>query len=409
MSRSSLAKLPIHYGWIIMCAGTLCLFACLGLGRFSLGMLLPSMGEALHLTYSEMGFISTANLMGYLVAVLLSSKIMQIIGARNLISMALVLVGLSMILIYRAESMITITFLYVLTGIGSAMANVPIMALITTWFASHMRGRAAGFVITGNGFAIILSGTLIPYLNTLHTDGWRTSWLTLGIIVLFCASICYLTLRNSPADTGLLPVGSTHHAPVKQPASPASRLPIRSKIVLHCAAVYFLYGFTYVIYVTFIVTAMIQDHGYAESTAGTLWSWAGILSLLSGPLFGTFSDKFGRKAGLMAVFSLQAAAYLLVALPLPDICLFLSVCCYGIVAWSIPTIITALVADYAGHQRVAAIFGFVTFIFGIGQISGPYLAGILAEKSGSFSSSFLMTSCMALIAIFISFLLPKNK
>ncbi|MCK5194760.1 MAG: MFS transporter, partial [Desulfobulbaceae bacterium] len=48
----------IHYGWYVIAAGTLSIFAGLGLGRFALGMLLPSMGEALHLSYSEMGLIS---------------------------------------------------------------------------------------------------------------------------------------------------------------------------------------------------------------------------------------------------------------------------------------------------------------------------------------------------------------
>lgn len=47
-----------HYGWVLVLTGVAVLFACIGLGHFSLGMLLPSMGAALGLTYSRMGFIS---------------------------------------------------------------------------------------------------------------------------------------------------------------------------------------------------------------------------------------------------------------------------------------------------------------------------------------------------------------
>jgi MFS family permease len=67
------------------------------------------------------------------------------------------------------------------------------------------------------------------------------------------------------------------------------------------------------------------------------------------------------------------------------------------------------VGDYAGAERVATIFGFVTFVFGLGQIIGPFLSGMLAEMTGSFSSSFFMAACLAIIAVFLSAFLPKKK
>lgn len=405
-----LARIPLHYGWVIMVAGTLCIFGCLGLGRFSLGMLLPSMGKSLQLSYSQMGFLSTTNFVGYLLAVLASGKIMKHMGGRNVIALGLVLVASSMILISKAHTMPVITILYLLTGMGSAIANVPIMALISIWFSQRSRGKASGFVVIGSGFAILLCGRLIPYLNGLQSEGWRTSWFTLGCIVLACGLICYFILRNNPAELGLKPVGYEAESSSDYKLDQGSdSLPIRSRIVLHCAAIYFLFGFTYVIYVTFVVTSMIEDRGYAEAAAGIFWSYIGLLSLLSGPIPGAFSDKFGRKAVLTAVFLIQATAYLFAALPLPNFFLFVSIGCYGIVAWSVPSIISALVADYAGHQRIAAIFGFVTFIFGIGQISGPYLAGLLAEKTGNFSSSFMLAFSLALTAAVLSFLLPSKR
>ncbi len=86
--------------------------------------------------------------------------------------------------------------------------------------------------------------------------------------------------------------------------------------------------------------------------------------------------------------------------------LYLSIFCFGIVAWSIPTVMAALIGDLAGPERTAAIFGFVTFIFGIGQISGPYGAGLLAELSGGFSLSFLGAAILALVAATLSARLP---
>ena len=397
-----------HYGWRIVAAGTLCIFACLGLGRFSLGMLLPSMGKALHLSYSQMGLISATNFLGYLAGVLISSRLLRAVGARRLITCSLVLVGVSMLSVGLAHRLPLLILCYTATGLGSAMANVPIMALVSVWFTNRRRGKAAGFIVIGSGPAILLSGWLIPLINTLSADGWRINWMVLAGMVLAAALVCALVIRNSPQEMGLQPVDATNSAIAAHGPPRFHDATLRSPVVLHCAAIYFLFGFTYVIYVTFIITALVQEKGFAEASAGHFWSWVGLLSVLSGPVFGSFSDHFGRKAALMTVFLIQTAAYLFIGLPLPAFFLYLSIGCFGLVAWSIPSIIAALVGDYAGHQRVASIFGFVTFVFGLGQIAGPYLAGLLAQTTGSFAASFLLAAAFAAFAAVLSWLLPAS-
>jgi fucose permease len=104
MSESKPSRLPFHYAWIIVFTGMLCIFACLGFGRFALGMLLPSMASTLGLSYSQIGFISTGNFLGYLASVLLCGHFARRIGSRRLIVIALVLIGTSMALISRAQS-----------------------------------------------------------------------------------------------------------------------------------------------------------------------------------------------------------------------------------------------------------------------------------------------------------------
>ncbi len=400
---------PIHYGWFIVAAGTLCVFASLGLGRFALGMLLPSMGEALGLTYSQMGFISTSNLIGYLIAIIFCSRLSRRFGPRKLIGSSLLLVGLSMLMIGMASNLYLITFFYILTGMSSALANVSIMALIPAWFVSSKRGRASGFVVIGSGFAIMLSGQLVPFLNNLYANGWRISWVVLGLLVLVAAFICSLVLRNKPEDKGLQPFGETQAPQHRTSALPVIK-PVKksSRLILHCAAIYFLFGFTYVIYATFIVTTLVEERGLSEAVAGNFWFCVGFLSLFSGPVFGTLSDRFGRKAGLMLVFTIQAMAYLFIGLQLPDIFLYLSIGCYGIVAWSIPSIISALIGDYVGTGQTVTMFAFITFIFGIGQVAGPSIAGMLAEMTGSFATSFLLAACLAITAVFLSMMLPQK-
>src|SRR6266508_1646317 len=142
MADSNTPHIPFHYGWVIVATGTLCIFACLGFGRFALGMLLPSMAATLKLSYSQIGFISTGNFIGYLASVLFCGHIARRIGSRRLIVIALIVIGVSMALISRAGSFAAILTLYFVTGMGSGAANVPVMGLITAWFDRTIRGRA---------------------------------------------------------------------------------------------------------------------------------------------------------------------------------------------------------------------------------------------------------------------------
>jgi MFS family permease len=410
MSEMKSSRLPFHYAWIIVFTGMLCIVACLGFGRFALGMLLPSMASTLSLSYSQIGFISTGNFLGYLVSVLLCGQFARRIGSRRLIVIALVLIGASMALISRAQNFGTVLILYMLTGMGSGAANVPVMGLITAWFDRAIRGRAAGFVVIGSGFAIIISGKLIPLVNArLGPEGWRMNWLILAGIVTAIAAIGHVFLRNRPEDKGLLPLGSedSHISPVLQKRKGEPSI-YRNQTIYLLGAIYFLFGYTYVIYATFMVTELVRERGFSEAVAGSFWSWVGFLSLFSGPVFGTLSDRLGRKAGLMIVFSLQMLAYLLVAVPsLPPLYLYLSILFYGIVAWSIPSIMVAAVSEYVGPDKALAAFGFITFIFGLGQITGPSIAGMLAERTGTFSSSFFMAAAFAGIAIVLVNFLKK--
>ncbi len=399
--------LPFHFGWVIVFAGMLTVFAALGLGRFALGMLLPSMGEGLTLDYSEMGFISTGNFVGYLAAVVFSARATRLFGASRVITTGLLTVAISMILVSRAGSFWQALVYYFLTGLGSGAANVPIMGLVAHWFHASHRGRAAGFMVIGSGFAIMFSGLLIPFVNGMEgMDGWRLSWLILGLVSLVIALGSLVLLRDSPGDLGLQAVGTArphaHADATRAGTGPMGR-------IVHLGAIYFLFGFTYVIYATFIVTTLVQERGLSEATAGNFWFWVGFLSLFSGPVFGTLSDHLGRKRALILVFGLQGMAYGLVAFELPLGFLYLSIFLFGICAWSIPSIMAAAVGDSMGPERAVAAFGTITFFFGIGQVSGPGLAGMLAQTSGSFSGSYLMAATLAGLAIVLTLLIPGTR
>lgn len=403
-------RLPFHYGWLVIATGSLGVFSCLGLARFSFGMLLPSMGVDLKLTYDEMGYIGTANFVGYFAVVLVMGPMVGKFGTRNVVSTGLLLIALTMISVSFADHFLLVLALYTLTGVGSGAANVPIMGLVSHWFGRSRRGKAAGFLLVGGGAAIMLSGWLIPAIN-LHEGvvGWRTSWLILGGLSMFIAAIAYTFLRNAPAELGLEQVPDTANF-ISNNSNPIAGSVKESdfwRVTTHLGLIYFGFGFTYVIYATFIVTTLVQERNFSEATAGQFWFWVGFFSMFSGPLFGSLSDKLGRKAGLVTVFSMQTCAYALVAFNLPDAFLYVSIFMFGITAWSIPVIMAASVGDYMGPAKAVSAFSAITMFFGIGQIAGPAIAGIMAEQTSTFSGGYLMAAGVTISAVLLALALRK--
>lgn len=400
-------RLPFHYGWLIVLAGALVLFACFGLARYAYAMLLPGMQAGLGLRYDRLGLIGTANFSGYLVSVLLAPRALRRVRPRPLIVCGLLLIGLALLGIACSTAFWQVALLYTLAGLGGGFANIPLMLLVTYWFHRARRGTALGLVLSGNGGGIVLSGLLIPFLNRLYgVQGWRIGWLVLGGCCLAVAGVAALVLRNSPAELDLEPVGQPEACTPAQFVSHEQRR--NGLILVLLGMVYLAFGATFMIYGTFIVTSMVREHGLSEALAGRYWSWVGMFSMFSGIIFGGLSDRIGRKGGLALVLLVQTAAYLLVGLKLGGPWLVLSIVLYGLAVFAIPTIMTAAIADYLGLARAASAFATVTLFFAAGQVVGPGLAGVLARASGSFSHAYLVSACLTLLACGAALSLPRT-
>ncbi|WP_321394666.1 MFS transporter [uncultured Desulfuromusa sp.] len=399
-------KLPFHYGWLIVITGTLTLFSCLGLARFAFGMLLPNMRDGLGLAYDQMGYLGTGNFAGYLFSVAITPTVLKIFRPRITISTALLLIAISLVGMSQSDTFLQLLILYALTGVGSGLANISTMVLIAHWFRREKRGLAAGLMVFGNGVGIIFSGLMIPLLNQNYAaHGWRVSWLLLAGITILISILAAFLVRNNPESLGLEPVGSK--IPFSEKELCSSGTTHNGRVLVSLGLLYMAFGATYMVYGTFVVTSMVEEYGFSEVVAGRFWSWVGFFSLFSGIIFGTLSDRIGRKSGLIAVFSVQTLAYLLAGSGSGPLALLLSVFLYGIAVWAIPAIMTAAVGDYLGVTRAAAGFSFITFFFAAGQTIGPAFAGLMAEHYGSFSPAFLLSALVTAVAILFALSLPQ--
>lgn len=398
----------LHYGWVIVVIGFLIIFACIGLARYAYTMLLPSMQAGLGLSYDRMGFIGTGNFCGYLLSVILAPRLLLQTRARTLISAGLILITFALIGIACSSGFILPLIFYFLVGMGTGFANIPTMALISSWFRSDQRGKAAGLMIAGNGAAIILAGGLVPLLNrTLGANGWRAGWSFLAAIALTVTILAAWLVRNHPGEKGLEPLGRS------VPPSPAQLIPTEQQgdgaLLLRLGLLYLAFGSTFMVFGTFIVTTMVREYGFSEALAGSYWSWTGLFSLFSGVVFGILSDRIGRKQGLALVFLVQSGAYLLAGLQPGEFGLLIAIILYGTALFAVPAIMAAAVGDYLGPTRTAAAFSTITIFFAAGQTIGPALAGVIGDATGSFSTAYLLAGLITLIAAFFSLFLPAPR
>lgn len=113
---------------------------------------------------------------------------------------------------------------------------------------------------------------------------------------------------------------------------------------------------------------------------------------------------------MMLVYTLFTVSYILVAANLPNLFLYASIGIFGLAVWSIPTIMSAAVGDYTGPARAVKAFGFITLFFGAGQITGPAVAGFMADITGTFSMAFWLCALLTGVAVFLtSFLRPPPE
>ncbi len=405
----------IHYGWVVLAMGLLTTIGTHGFGRMAYTLILPSMKDGLHFSYVQLGLLGTGNFIGYLSLAIIGGFLASRFGSRIVMTFALILMGLTMILTGLAQSFSFAFFMRLLTGFGNGAAYVPAMALGSAWFVLKRRGFAAGIVSAGIGGGTLIAGLIVPSILKAHgSEGWRFSWYYLGVGVLIISCLVYVFIRSQPEEKGLSPIGFDEGKnPVKSPSKEEKAKALQWGLVYqiremwYLGLVYFMYGFSYIIYMTFFAAYLIKEMGLSQTQAGAIWALVGGLSIFCGVIWGGISDLLGRRHGSALAYLTLATAYTLFALVKSPFGFYLSAVVFGFTAWSIPTIMAAAAGDYVGPKLAPAGLGFVTLFFGIGQALGPAVGGYLADVTRSFQIPFLLAAGVSLAGMVFSLYLKK--
>ncbi len=386
----------------------------LGFGRFSMGAILPFMREGLELDYRQMGLIASSAFIGYLFSVSVVGYFIMRFRAKAVIIYSLLILCGGMLICANAMSFWLAYIGCFLLGIGSGGSSIPAMELAGRWFSNEKKGMAIGTAMGGLGLGIVISGLIVPAIINITDEGWRVSWYILTLMTLIFVMINWLFLKNSPEELGLQPIGNENKE-VKPPEKRETSIKsdkwnvYKNKQVWIVGLIYMSWGFSYLIFSTFLVDYLMNDIGFSKGVAGLFFSIAGFVSIVSGFIWGGLSDKLGRMFALSLVLSIQCSMLLLLSISTSMIVIALEVIVYGLTLWGVPTIMNASVSEFVSASFVPVAMGFVTIFFSIGQIISPVVMGMMIEATSNYFGAFLLSALISLGGAICCVMLHLNQ
>jgi sugar phosphate permease len=397
----------VHKGRLILFIGVLNLLAVLGLGRFSLGTIFPFMKEGLQLTYSEIGIVSSAIFLGYVISASVAGSISVWLGlsSKKMITFSLLLTCAGMFAGALSFNFISAFGACFVIGIGAGIGNTITLSLIGEWFTPERKGMALGIAYSGAGLGMVVSGFVVPLLISFGGDaGWQFSWYVMGGIVLIIIPINLLFLRNNPGEEGLEPIGPKKSLDDQLPGSnTGTKFEIkeesvyRNKTIWITGLVYMAWGFSYIMFSTFLVDYLMKEIHLDKATAGSVFAFAGLGSIFSGFLWGHISDRIGRVSTFFIVLVAESVILIMFTFIQHPVLLFINAMLYALTLWAIPTTMAASISDVSHPVNVPAGIGFVTVFFGIGQFISPIIISSTVDLTGYYRTAFALSSIVCLI------------
>lgn len=148
----------------------------------------------------------------------------------------------------------------------------------------------------------------------------------------------------------------------------------------------------------FLPVYAVKVAGLNEFQAGLLWGAQIVVTILSKPMMGRISDRWGRKPIIVLGMVLCAGAFAAIPLLKSFYLLLITALTFGLGEAFVTSSSAALVADICQEKHFGAAMGAFGTIFDVGHASGPILAGLLIARFDYFYS-FLIMGAILITAI----------
>ncbi|MDO8283061.1 MAG: MFS transporter [Thermodesulfovibrionia bacterium] len=142
--------------------------------------------------------------------------------------------------------------------------------------------------------------------------------------------------------------------------------------------------------------------GLNEFQAGLLWGIQVLVTILSKPIMGRTSDRYGRKPLIVAGMILCAISFGSIPMLKSFYPLMLAAIVFGFGEAFVTSSSAAFIADICKEKHFGTAMGVFGTLFDIGHAAGPILAGILIARLDYLYSFWIMSALLVMsIPVFI--------
>jgi len=383
----------------------LCLGAIYAWSVFTPTLCLPcDQGGGYGFSATQAAWIFSVGLLVFSVVMIISGRMLATTGPRKLASLGGIVLGAGYVLAGFFGSSFTaqLVLIGIVGGAGIGLAYVVPIAVGVKWFPDK-KGMVTGLAVAGFGFGATIwvksAGSwfgLIENLNFFGLGGVQSVFLLYGIIFLIAVLVGSIVMIDPPE--GYEPEGWTPPAPAsaENPGGAALGMAeFTSGEMMETPQFY-------MVWVTFLFSAIaglmviyciklfgidsLQAAGMtaaaASAAAGTAMALYAIFNGLGRIIWGTVSDKIGRKMSIFLMCLFQGIIMLLFyQMGGTVITLIIGACIIGFNFGGNFALFPAVTADYFGNKNVGLNYGFVFVSYGIAGVIGPQIAGYFKDAA----------------------------
>lgn len=361
-------------------AGMIALAVAMGIGRFVYTPILPGMMQELGLTPADAGWIASANYLGYLVGALAAVGGWAHGRERRLMLAGLAATAVLTGLMGLADTMAAFLVIRFLAGVASAFVLVFMSSIVFGHLAAAGRNDLQALHFGGVGLGIAASSALMAMLVTGQA-GWSAGWFWSAAISACAIAVVALLLGSTATANG---------ADGREPALPKDRSLVKVVVA------YGLFGFGYIVTATFLV-AIVRQGGGGRVFEALVWMVTGLAGIPSVWLW----QKIAAKVGLYRAYAWGCLVEVVGVSASVTMGGHIGPLLGGFLLGGTFIAITALGLQSGRQlapQAPRRILASMTASFGLGQIIGPIVAGLLAEASGDFFLASIVAAAVLLVS-----------
>ncbi|OPX25240.1 MAG: MFS transporter [Candidatus Latescibacterota bacterium] len=384
---------------------------------------------------TQAAWVFSAGLATFAVVMVLAGRLQAKVGPRPIAVAGGIVLGIGYMLggFLGRSFAAQLLCIGVIGGAGIGLAYVVPIAVGVKWFPDK-KGMITGLAVAGFGFGatlwVKLAGSWFGgLLNTTHIfglPGVQSVFFIYGVVFLVFVLLGSIVMVNPPA--GYKPKG--WNPPEATGSGKATgAVDLTSSEMLKTPQYYMLLlmfigsglaGLMVIYCIRLFGIDALQASGAAKAAAagtiaGTAMAWYAILNGLGRIVWGTVSDKIGRKFSLFLMCLFQGIIMLLFfKLGATPLGLIIGACLIGFNFGGNFALFPAATADFFGNKNVGTNYGWVFLAYGVAGIAGPQVAGHFkdAAQGGDVSAwitPFIIAGISCLIAAGLALMLKTPK